>query len=100
VAPPARPKVAHAKGAKVTALDQVFMGEVVDHHVSWRVKRDGVDFHLQVADDELQDGDEKIEGTISYLVERNWDGVQCWMTGDALSAGHLTTHQHVREAKR
>lgn len=97
---PDRPKIKHAKGAKVTALEQGFMGEVVDQHVSWRVKREGVDFDLQVGDEELQSGDEKIESTISYLVVRNWDGIGCWMTEDALSAGHLGTHADVRGAHR
>jgi hypothetical protein len=99
VAQPVRPKVAHAKGSKVTSLGQQFMGVVTDHHVSHRVRRPDVDFDIQVGDDELQPDDEVLESTISYLIERNWDGVEVWMTEDALAGGHLALHADVKKAR-
>jgi hypothetical protein len=88
----------HRVGSNVTAVNHQFTGHVIDTHTSYRVRRAGAE--IVVGDTELQDGDEKLEEHLSYLVERNWDGAHVWMEPSQLAAGHLTRHEHVREASR
>jgi hypothetical protein len=103
---PDRPKIKHTKGANVTAHEHQFMGKVIDHHFSYTVRRkiEGTDeyspFAIVAAEDELRDDDEVLTGQVSYLVERNWDGVHVWMTEHMLTGGHLTTHDSVKQASR
>ena len=101
-------KIKHTEGAEVTSVPHGFMGVVVETHTSYRVSRLTVAatenspeqrIDVQVGEnEEFHDDDRVMDTTVSYLVERNWDGMKCWVTEDVLSGGHLGTHQKVKAA--
>jgi hypothetical protein len=93
-----RPAVEHSKGSKVTAVGLQFHGTVVDHHVSYRVKRaldpnapDGAAEIVVGENEDLPEGAEPdpVDTHVSYLVHRHWDDTDVWVEPNALVAGHV-----------
>jgi hypothetical protein len=92
-----RPRLEHAKGAKVTVPGLQFHGTVVDQHVSYRVARDSgfpeaQPVHILVGEnEELPPGTDgtPIDTHVSYLVHRHWDDTDVWIEAGELVAGHV-----------
>lgn len=79
------------KGQNVTAAAHLFMGVVLDVNTTYVVELgDGSRLSLSAEEQKSYPDARVVETVESYLVERNWDGVGCWMTPDSLEAGHQT----------
>lgn len=84
-------------GDNVTAPDLAFTGKVTATHTSYLVRRGETD--IVVGEEELQPTDKVLQDSVSYCVERNWDGVQVWLEPSQLLAGHLNTYADIRSAR-